>query len=194
MAIYRFLFLFMTCYLLCILAFSQNKIENEKSIKKSEVPQVALDWLDDAFENIKKPKWYQEFFENGYSYEAKFRYQHHFYSVEFDSLGRIEDVEVEIKISSLANEIRESIETYWHTNYEKYKVLKAQVQYSGEDDDLEDFFDENSSEGVRIAYEIEYQGKERNGADELWEATFDSSGAFISKRKIIIRISDNLTF
>lgn len=194
MRIYRFSLLFAACFLQAALVFSQGKIEKEKSIKKSEVPEAALEWLDDAFEEIKKPKWYQEFIENGYSYEAKFRYQDHFYSVEFDSLGRIEDVEVEIQLSELASEIRETIEAYWDTNYEKYKVLKVQIQYSGEEDDLEDFFDEDSLDGVRIAYEIEYHGKEIGGADEIWEATFDSTGVFISKRKIIIRISDNLTF
>ncbi len=173
---------------------AQNKIESEERIKGKEVPDQAKDWLHDTFEKIKKPKWYREYFENGMSYEAKFLYDDSFYSVEFSSLGEIEDVEVEIEFGDLDHQVRENLKEYFTTNYTLSKIEKIQIQYSGDEDDLEDFFDEDEDEGIQVQYEIEYAGKDADGEYQLWEGTFDHQGVFLGKRKIILRPADNLVF
>lgn len=173
-------------------SFSQNKIERELGVKPREVPTAAKDWLNDAFEDVRKPKWYLEYSQNGKSYEAKFHYNGHFHSVEFDSSGNVEDVEIEIKEAEVSREVWKEIKAYFESNYEQVKVEKIQRQFTGSKSDLEDFFDEDETEGIVTRYEIVYQGK--NNLWELWEALFDDSGYFVSKLKVQIRPSHNLIF
>lgn len=176
----------------CHFSFSQSKIERESGIKPREVPTAAIDWLKDSFENAKRPKWYLEYSQNGKSYEAKFSYKGYFHSVEFDSLGNVQDVEIQIKQSDVTKEVWGEIQSYFVSNYEQVKVEKIQRQLIGTKSDLEDFFDEDETAGIVTRYEIVYQGK--NNLWELWEALFDDSGQFISKLKVQIRPSHNLIF
>ncbi|HCX75828.1 MAG TPA: hypothetical protein DHU93_11000 [Algoriphagus sp.] len=189
----RKLILVFVC-LIPVLGFSQEKIEREKRVDEKEVPKAAIEWLYDAFEEIKKPKWYQEFFESGYSFEAKFFKDGRYFSVEFDSLGIIQDVEIEMPLDEILPEVQKTLTAYWEETYSDFKLIKIQRQYSGDPDDLEDFFDENEVENILERYEIEYIGKEKDGVEQIWEATFDAQGKFISKRVVVVRIMDNLIF
>lgn len=161
-------------------------------IKPHQVPTAAKEWLNDAFEDVRRPKWYLEYSQSGKSYEAKFRFKGHFHSVEFDSLGNIEDVEIEISESEVDGRVWKKIQSFFESNYEQVKVEKIQRQLTGLKSDLEDFFDEDEADGIVTRYEIVYQG--RDDRWELWEALFDDSGKFISKLKIQIRPSHNLIF
>jgi hypothetical protein len=172
--------------------FSQEKIEKESGIKSGEVPSAAKNWLKYAFENARKPKWFLEYSQNGKSYEAKFHYQGHFHSVEFDSLGNVEDVEIEIKEHEVSVEVWTSIQSYLESKFEEVKVEKIQRQLTASESDMEDFFDEGKKEGIVIRYEIVFQGKKEHW--ELWEALFDDSGKFLSKLRVQIRPNDNLIF
>lgn len=173
-------------------SFSQNKIERESSIKSRDVPSDAIDWLKDSFENVKRPKWYLEYSQNGKSYEAKFNYMGHFHSVEFDSLGNVQDVEIEIEETEVAPDVWAVIQSYFVSEYQQVKVEKIQRQLTGSKSDLENFFDEDEIQGIVTRYEIVYQGK--NKLWELWEALFDDSGDFVTKLKVQIRPSHNLIF
>jgi len=173
-------------------SFSQEKIEKESGIKASQVPEPAIEWLEDAFENIKKPKWYLEISQQGKSFEAKFQFKDHYYSVEFDSLGNVQDVEIEIKESEISPEVWQNIQGYFDTEYEQVKVEKIQRQLSGPAAALEDYFDEGESQGIVIRYELVFQGKKEIW--ELWEGLFEEDGRFLSKLKVQIRANDNLIF
>jgi hypothetical protein len=172
--------------------FSQEKTEKESRVKSGEVPEAAREWLKDAFEKVRKPKWYVELSQVGKSYEAKFRFQGNFYSVEFDSVGNIQDVEIEIGQAEVSEEVWYQIQSYFDSQFELVKVAKIQQQFTGSKSDLEDFFDEEELEGITVRYEIIFEGKK--GLWELWEALFDESGKFISKLKVQIRLNDNLIF
>ncbi len=173
---------------------AQDKLERELRVKEKEVPKPARDWLYDAFETTKRPKWYQEIFESGYSFEAKFKLLGKFYSVEFDSLGAIQDVEIEMGFEELSTEVQSGLNAYFSSEYKSSDIKRLQIQYSGEADDLEDFFDEDSLEGILVRYEIEYIGIDKTGASELWEGLFSDKGEFIRKRKIVLTPSENLIF
>lgn len=172
--------------------FAQEKIERETGIKPREVPSAAKDWLKDAFEDVRRPKWYLEYSQTGKSFEAKFNYQGHFHSVEFDSLGNVQDVEIEIKESEIPAEVWKEIQSYFDSEYKQVKVEKIQRQLTGSIDDLEDFFDEQEDEDIVTRYEIVFQGK--NELWDLWEALFDDSGKFLSILRVQIRPTDNLIF
>ena len=175
-------------------AKAQEKMEREKKVKKSEVPDPAKKWLKDAFETLKSPKWYLETNESGYSYEAKFKWNNQYYSVEFDSLGVIEDVEIELDFEELSEEVRQNLDLYYIEGYKTYKIRRLQIQYSGDPDDLEDLFDENEMEELEVRYEIEFIGTDNDGLSQFWEGLFDEKGVFISRRKIITPPNENLIF
>ncbi|WP_425635860.1 hypothetical protein ACPUEN_10610 [Algoriphagus yeomjeoni] len=174
--------------------FAQDKIERELRVEEKVVPKEARDWLYDAFETTKRPKWYQEIFESGYSYEAKFKLKGKFYSVEFDSLGLIQDVEIEIDFKELPMEVQAGLEGHLSADYKSSDIKRIQIQYSGKPDNLEDFFDQNSLEGILIRFEIEFIGPDATGDLELFEGLFSETGELIMKRKIILVPSENLVF
>ncbi|UZD22951.1 hypothetical protein PBT90_05905 [Algoriphagus halophytocola] len=182
------------CWMISGALFAQDKIERELRVEEKEVPKEARDWLYDAFETTKRPKWYQEIFESGYSYEAKFKLIGKFYSVEFDSLGLIQDVEIEVDFKELPKEVQAGLEDYLLDEYKSSDIKRIQIQYSGKADDLEDFFDENSLEGILTRFEIEFVGPDETGASQLFEGLFSEKGTLIFKRKIALVPSENLLY
>ncbi|WP_338219068.1 hypothetical protein [Algoriphagus sp. oki45] len=188
----RFLILFLFSSFSSVFSFAQEKSEREVRVKASEVPSSAKDWLKDAFEEIKRPKWYLEFSLEGKAFEAKFWREKHFHSVKFDSLGRLVDVEIEITKKEMPEESWLAIESYLESEFEEFAVQKIQRQLIGEEGDVEDYFDENETEGVKIRYEIVFEGKKENW--QLWEALFDESGAFLTLVRIQVKPVDNLIF
>ena len=121
-------------------ALSQDKVEHEVGVKANQIPVEARGWLRSTFETVGKPKWYQEFSELGYSFEAKFKYQNKFHSVEFDSLGKVLDVEIEIEWDEIPSEVKKNLMTYFNEDLHGVKLEKTQIQYSGLPEDLESFF------------------------------------------------------
>ena len=184
--------LFIGCLLISFLSFSQEKIERETKVKASKVPISAREWLSDAFEGLRKPKWYLEYSQSGLAYEAKFIWQSYFYSVKFDSLGILQDVEIEIQQNEIRAEVWQAMQRYFSGEFREIRIQKIQRQLLGDQSDLEDFFDENETKGITIRYEIVFEGKSE--AWQVWEALFDESGLLISVIKVQPRPLDNLVF
>ncbi|SDG73166.1 hypothetical protein SAMN04488027_1062 [Psychroflexus sediminis] len=180
--------------MLCFsLAFAQEKNEVEKRIKKEDVPRQAKDWLNDAYENKRKTKWYFQTDGDEKAFEAKLKHEKHLHSVEFDMNGKVRNIEVLIDKNELDEEVRKVISNYLNTSYTKFSISKIQIQYTGEGDDLEDVIDEDEFENITISYEIEFYGK-TDTEDELWEALFDAEGILIKKRIVNLKATDNLDY
>lgn len=173
--------------------FSQEKVEKEYRIKQNKVPAVAVHWFKDAFEGYKKVKWYAEESSGKKSYEAKLKYKSYTYSVEFDTAGKVEDIERKVSFDMLPNAVQKNLNRYFDVHYQNYKIVKIQEQFRGAPDDLEDFIDEGENEGIIQFYEIEFYGKS-DTENELWEGLFEQSGELIRKRKIILNPTNNLEF
>jgi hypothetical protein len=181
-------------FLSSISVLGQDKLEQEVRVKAQQVPLEARKWLKDAFESVRKPKWYKEFSELDYSFEAKFKLKGRFHSVEFDSLGNVLDVEIEIEWESLSEEVKANLTLHFEETLRRFKLKKIQIQYSGLPGDLEDFFDEEETDGVLIQFEIEYQAEDQSEVIRIWEGTFSSDGKFLTHRRIIVRELFNLSF
>jgi hypothetical protein len=172
---------------------AQEKTEREYGIKKRDVPKPSIEWMQDAFEGFKRIKWYYEESSGKNSYEAKLNWKGYQYSVEFDTTGSIEDIEMIIPLEELPGIALDNITGWMNSSYEKYRILKIQKQYQGDPDDLEDLMDEDETEGIEVFYEIEFHGKTET-ENELWEGLFDSQGIHIQTRKIVRNPSNNLEF
>lgn len=172
--------------------WAQDKVEREDRIKKRDVPQQALEWVDDAFEEKKSVKWYSEETSGKRSVEAKFMYRDVLYSIEFDTAGVLEDVEIDREWESLPSLHRESI-MQTMKRFKKVNIKRVQEQWLGTPDNLEDAFDEGEFENITINYEIEFIAT-IDGDDALWEGLFTADGQLQRLQKVILRSMDNLNF
>jgi hypothetical protein len=192
----RFFSFLLTGYLTvagnAMLAQTESKIEIEKRVKAAQVPPVATDWLKATFDSPEKVKWYLESGNAGSSYEAKFKRNKRKFSVEFTKEGIMEDVEIVIDLQVLPHHSVEQINAWLKQNYAKYKITKLQARMTKDVEVAIPAVESNNFQFVEY-YEVEFQGRSEK-ENELFEAIFDPTGTFISKRKIIQNSSDNLSY
>ena len=179
--------------LLVGIAGAQEKVEIEQSVGIDDVPSLALEWLDDAYESARRTRWYYEESSDTQSYEAKLKWKGHLHSVEFDTAGIVQDIEITIDWKELPANVQENIAAYLDSAFQKHRIQKIQEQWTGAPDDLEDLIDERERENLITKYEIEYYGKDAS-ADNLREGLFDADGKMLRERIVQLRPTDNLDF
>ena len=116
-------------------AYSQEKYEKEYRIKTTKVPQGALEFIDLAG-FAKKVKWYREEGFTSNSVEAKTKHHKTKYSIEFNTAGEVEDVEYIIQWEEIPALTRINIERFLDSIYQKKRLVKIQVQLTGEKEEL----------------------------------------------------------
>jgi hypothetical protein len=173
--------------------YAQEKFERESRLKRSDVPEKALCFID-SLEIKSRVKWY---FEQGLersSIEAKFKKDKKKHSVEFDSLGNIEDVEILIKWKKLPAQLKDSINFQFQTDCAKHKIEKVQIQFTG---GCEALFAKIKTQEINLLlttrYEIIVRCSSSNDIN-LFEYLFGEDGEVISRSKIIFKNSTNLEF
>jgi len=174
-------------------SFSQQKYEREYKIKKENVPSAALAFMGNTIEDH-KINWYLEEQLEGKSIEAKFKLEKKRYSVEFDTRGVLQDIEIEVNNNGIPETVYNTIIKYLTDTSEKFRINKIQIQYSGLVPSLESFIQSNPlSSGYTIKYELVVQIR-REGQWQLYEISFDASGQVQATSRIILRNTDNLEF
>lgn len=123
------LLVFAQAYTLTAQENPQVKIEREERISIEEFPENALDLVTQISKSQKKIKFYKE--TDGYliSYEAKYKYNGHKYSAEFNNDGILIDIEKRIKkkeiLSAALTKIKDTLSTF----SKQFKIEKIQEQY-----------------------------------------------------------------
>jgi len=175
---------------LCLSA--QVKFEREYRLKAEEVALQARAYVD-SFPFKKRIKWYREESLPGASIEAKTRFEGQRFSLEFDTTGVLQDVEVEVKFSALRQDVQAAVEMRFNADFKRWKIRKVQRQFSGSPDAVRrSSLEGASAEGAKIQYEIVVRGLK--DLTELFEYTFDQSGEMISVERIILAPTDNLEY
>lgn len=172
-------------------AVSQTKIEREYRIRANNVPANAINYIDSL--SLKKVKWYKEINSETSSYEAKFRLNKNKYSIEFDSLGKLEDIEVEINLKSLSNDTKNIICSQLDSIFEKCKITKIQKQYKTTALNLLMFISNKEATIKLNGYEIVVKGKE-NGSNNIYELFFSGDAILETKSVIVLKNTDHLEF
>ncbi len=183
---------FLTASLNC---FAQLKYEKESRLKVDQVPKNALQFVE-SLEPTKKVKWYFEENLSGNSIEAKFDKNEFMYSVEFDSLGNLEDIEILKPWEAIDVHTRNAIETYLKKQFNKYKIRKVQFQLTGKPKDLAQVVKANlyySDIPYTLKYELIVKGN-KNKDISLYELLFDDEGENLKLSKILLRNTDNLEY
>ena len=179
-------------FLLPVACIAQVKYEREYRLKPSEVNAQAQAYID-SFAFDKKVKWYREESLTGASLEAKTCYKGQRYSVEFDTTGVLQDLEVEVKFSALRQDVQAAVAMRFDADFKRWKIRKVQRQFIGSPGSVRKASLEGASaEGVEINYEIVVRGLK--DLTELFEYTFDQAGVMISAKLIVLAPTDNLEY
>lgn len=173
--------------------FAQTKFEKEYRINKEEVPKSALNFID-AAAFTSKIKWYKEEALASYSYEAKTTAQGIKYSIEFDSLGRIEDVEYKIAWKSVPPMAKAKMELFFDRTFQKWKIVKVQVHHTGSAQRLIDFIKKKETTlKIVTKYELVVKGK-IGKQSQLIEYLFSGEGILERTSVIVLKNSDHLEY
>ncbi|UJH66160.1 hypothetical protein [Allomuricauda sp. SCSIO 65647] len=163
---------------------SQEKRERETRIKESAFPKVALKTISSYLEDAKRIRFYREFDGEKISYETKFKKDRLFFSVEFDSIGVLEDVEFLIKKVDIPEDSWKKIETYLEQKFDRPRIKKIQQQYTRQNGDDGQTLKEAFQNLLvpYMNYELIISSKNGKGFQE-YELLFDSNGTFVKLRK-----------
>jgi hypothetical protein len=172
---------------------AQEKYEKESRLKPSEVPAEAMAFIEDLDLPV-KVRWYLEEGLQTRSVEAKFKFQKAWYSVEFDTLGAIEDVEVEVKPGKLPSPVLDAVAKRLKEDCSGYRINKTQIQYLGEKEALKSIIRTSKvGEDVTTNYELIVRCSNDKGVN-LFEYLFDASGEVLSLARIIFKNSSHLEY
>lgn len=177
------------------LCFAQDKFEKESRLSTERVPSQALEFVE-AFSFPGKIKWFKEESLTGNSIEAKTRFNTQKWSIEFDTSGFIEDIEIEIDYSEISSSTKKAIDQYLESNFDKHQVCKTQRQFSGQSNALKQFDPKQvlgSTDQIQIRYELVVKVKQNKKHKQI-ELLFDESGILLNESTIIFQNTDNLEF
>jgi hypothetical protein len=166
-------------------SFAQNKYEREFRIKKDQFPASAIDLLDTHIKDRKRLKFYKETDGTKGSYEAKFKKDRLWYSMEFDIDGTLEDIEITIEPLDIPSEVLANITMYFNKAFSKHRVKKIQQQYLASVEEKSRKTLRNAFQNLLIPslnYEIIVSGKEDKSYLD-YEVLFDAQGNFINRKK-----------
>ncbi|MDP5228765.1 MAG: hypothetical protein NWQ38_00100 [Cellulophaga sp.] len=179
----KFKLIFISFMLFGIAMQGQVKYEREYRIKKTQFPNKAISLLNENLGKVKRLKFYKEVDSTKISFEAKFKKNNVWYSIEFSEKGILEDVEITIPSDVIPNKTFDTITQFLQTNFTSFKIKKIQQQYVNNGDDgktLKDAF--QNSDLSTLNYEIICSGK-KDASYEDFEILFDASGKFKYIRK-----------
>lgn len=182
------------CFLMFTVCFSQTKNEVEKRIKMNEVPPHTLEILLKRIKNFNQVKWYYQTDAEKKVYEAKFKQFSQNFSVEFDTSGKIINVELIVKKRHISSEILNNILQNLNQEFDEFKIQKIQREYLGQAKDLLNLISENDiAPNLKIRYEILINAKEEK-TRRLYEFLYDSNGKALLKREVILQSTDILDY
>lgn len=177
---------------ICTVLCAQEKLEREYRIKRNKVPKKAIVFVKSLQLN-NKIKWFGEESLHGSSIEAKTKVGKTKYSIEFDTLGNLQDVEIQIAKKQIPTRTLEKIQEKLGTDFTKFKFIKIQKQFSGKSEHVRSCILRKQYTEVTIKYEIVLKGtlQKKKG---LYEYTFTDKGIYEKRERIIFKNSDNLEY
>lgn len=173
-------------YFILSICFSQNKDEREERIKQSEFPEIAQTYFNFISHDAKYLKFYKETDGEKQSFEAKFKVDKLHYSVEFDTIGNLEDIEIVIKKKYISKKTYKEISNYFDSNFKKTRIIKIQKQYINYTNKSDKYFIQHIVENPNdkhTHFEIiaEIKTKKKH---ELREFIFNRNGIFEKSRLV----------
>jgi len=180
--------------LMPIILPAQTKFEREYRIKENEVPEKASQFVQDAFLD-EKIKWYAEESQDGKSIEAKLKYGKQKFSVEFDTLGNLQDVEKTVTLKNLDSKISDAITQSLVAEFGDYKIIKVQIQLTADNPGILKKLIKNGNSAS--AYSEKYEIVLETRADKTYKAfevLMDRAGTIEKSLELDLRGMNNMEF
>jgi len=172
---------------------AQEKFEKEYRLKTETVPLLARQFVDSLPFN-RRIKWYAEVSELGKTVEAKTKFERRRYSVEFDSAGKLLDVEIGISFEDIPEKVQAEIMRNLAAEFEKFSLKKIQEQLTGTRENLLAHLAQGQGKtGLTTRYELIVKGS-KDGEKHEFEFTFSAQGQQEKKAKLVFRNTDNLQY
>ncbi len=190
------LFLMILSLLWCFPGRAQAKYEREFRIKQADFPQKALTLIKDEIQGVKRLRFYKEIDSTTISFEAKFKKDRLFYSIEFNTEGELQDIEILIQESDIPNDVLEAITAHLKQTYSNFKIRKIQQQYPlRKGEQLRGLLKEAFQNLLLpyINYELIISCKAVSGRREF-EYLFNAKGNFLSKRESLPANYDHILY
>jgi len=175
---------------------SQVKVEREHRIKKNQFPDAAHDFIQEKLQDAKKIRFYKETDTTKITYEAKFKKDKLYYSIEFDESGKLEDIEIAIKEVDVPEDSWSKITKFLNKKFTEFKIRKIQQQYPITSDETAETTLNNAFQNLLIPslnYELFVRGKiHEDRAD--YEILFGAEGDFIKMREALPANYDHVLY
>lgn len=190
---YIFVFITSVILLLPLTGLSQTKFEREFGVEAADFPAKARSFVqNEPFD--RRIKWLKEESQDGTTYEAKTKYNRKKYSIEFDTLGNVIDVEKTIKMKELDDRTRKNIEEGLQGAFDRYKISKVQEQWKADDETLLELIRNGRSEKpYELRYEVIVKAR-KDDAKDFYEVLLTPAGEIVRASRIVYRTSQNLEF
>lgn len=190
----RFVMRYLLLVLLCLTtswAAGQLKYEKEYRIRAEAVPEPARAFIRSG-QLEKNIRWYAEENLDGKSVEAKTKHRGNWYSIEFDTLGNLQDIEIEV--AELPEAAYAVIEDTLKRRFEAQRIRKIQLQYTGSTEALGELLHSDTCPPeLRLRYELIVKGRDESGV-HLYEMLFSEEGALLHTARVVLRNTDNLEY
>ncbi|MFC2148050.1 hypothetical protein ACFLR9_05720 [Bacteroidota bacterium] len=175
---------------------SQVKVEREHRIKKNQFPETAHEFIQEKLEEAKKIRFYKETDTAKISYEAKFKKDKLYYSIEFDESGKLEDIEISIKEVDVPEDSWSKITKFLNEKFAKFKIRKIQQQYPITSDETAETTLNNAFQNLLIPslnYELIVRGKIQDVHSDF-EILFGAEGDFIIMKESLPANYDHVLY
>lgn len=176
--------------------YAQKKMEREYGIKASAAPERARAFVHKTYMRT-KVKWYREESLNGFTIEAKLKWEGKKHSIEFDTLGKLQDIEITVQYQMLNDVIKREVDNYLSNTFQTYKINKTQLQLTGNESALQAAIlnKTNNSSMVHEKYELVVEGKRKGDKIKtFYEILIDEHGKVVHQLKIVERRVNHLIF
>ncbi|QBA65128.1 hypothetical protein EQY75_11675 [Muriicola soli] len=175
---------------------AQAKYEREFRIKKSEFPQKALELVNQRIKDARKIRYYKEIDSVTITFESKFKKDKLHYSVNFNSKGELEDIEIQISKVDIPSDVWSSIAEHLNGDCKKFKIRRLQQQYPLKNGLSAEKIINDAFQNLilpYINYELIVVCKRDSGREEF-EYLFNAQGDFVSKRKSLPANYDHILY
>ena len=170
-----------------------QKFEREVKINAAAVPPAAKSFIDSC--GLSKVRWVLELSQQGISYEAKATSESKKrFSIEFDTVGNVQDVELLMKWKTVPSGPRLKIENTLQRLFKRHKVIKTQKQWQSDRSTLLNLVREDGIVDIADAsYELIVRAND-NGKVQLYELLLDAQGDLLRQDIVVSDHADNLEF
>ena len=171
-----------------------KKREVEKRIKAAEMPAHAIMLLMPHLEPARRIRYFRETDLGRVSYECKFKLKKRQYSVEFDTLGTIEDIEIMIDLDKVGAKASDNIIQHLRS-YDRHKIRRLQLQFRPDGLTGAALLEQvlSNTGGIRPYYELVTSVRTQDGWS-TFEMLFDPEGRFLSQKLVIERQTDIILY